>query len=201
MALEDRNPAAGTQLAANYRKVRYACEVVQTEEGLRFRLRDFTKTETGYRYTPGEHVDFKMPSAAGSAVIGGQACHGWRFWSLASELDQPKEPRPPREPQVPRERTSRAGRAKPEGEAPVRTVRVIARMDDQNGTPAGQVRYWCTACADAFTVPASVTPQGCPKGHAAGAPNCELQAVEPEAPEVERVADPFEGDGSEAAAD
>ena len=91
MALNDRNPAAGTQLAARYKKELYRCTVVETEGGLRFRLYDFSKVETGYQRQTGSTVDFKTPSAAGAAVLGGMACNGWRFWSLASELEAPKE--------------------------------------------------------------------------------------------------------------
>ena len=32
---------------------------------------------------------FKSPSAAGSAVMGGTACNGWRFWSVEGEETKP----------------------------------------------------------------------------------------------------------------
>ena len=72
MPIENRNLEAGTRLAARYKGTTYTCEVVQTEEGLRYRLEDGR--------------EFKSPSSAASAVMGGMAANGWRFWSLAEEL-------------------------------------------------------------------------------------------------------------------
>jgi leucyl aminopeptidase (aminopeptidase T) len=72
MPLENRNLEAGTRLAARYKGTTYTCEVVQTEEGLRYRLEDGR--------------EFKSPSSAASAVMGGMAANGWRFWSLAEAL-------------------------------------------------------------------------------------------------------------------
>jgi len=74
MPIENRNLEAGTRLAARYKGTTYTCEVVQTEEGLRYRLQD--------------GKEFKSPSSAASAVMGGMAANGWRFWSLAEELTQ-----------------------------------------------------------------------------------------------------------------
>ena len=57
---------------ANYKKQRYVCVVEADEEGkLAFVLED------GKR--------FKSPSSAASAVMGGSAANGWRFWALESE--------------------------------------------------------------------------------------------------------------------
>ena len=194
MAIENRELAAGTKLAATYKKQRYACDVVETPEGLRYRLMDFAKNDGGgYRYSKGETADFTTPSGAAHAVMNGMAVNGWRFWSLAGDLvDKPKPPKAataPTEARVPR---PRKGNAEPgaEGSTEVRNVQVITKMADQEGVASGRVKFWCSACQEAFDVPASVTPQGCPKGHAAEAPNCELQTVEP----VERVTDPFVGE-------
>ncbi len=81
--------APGTLLMATYKKVRYDC-IVEEEDG-----------KTVYRLYPTvqptrkpENI-FKSPSAAGSAVMGGIACNGWRFWSVADgdasapETDEP----------------------------------------------------------------------------------------------------------------
>ena len=77
MSIEDRNLAVGTKLVARYKGQEYTAEVVKTEEGVRYRLEDGR--------------EFKSPSSAGSAVMGGSACNGWRFWSLAgSEEAKPK---------------------------------------------------------------------------------------------------------------
>ena len=74
------NLAAGTMLVARYKGVEHTAEVVAGEEGkVRFRLTDGR--------------EFKSLSAAGSAVMGGQAANGWRFWSVEG-TEPAKEPKP-----------------------------------------------------------------------------------------------------------
>ena len=69
MPIENRDLPAGTRLEATYKKVRYVCTVEAGEDGkLAFVLED------GKRFT--------SPSAAGSVVMGGTACNGWRFWTV-----------------------------------------------------------------------------------------------------------------------
>ena len=72
MPIENRSLEPGMRLAARYKGQTYGMEVVQTEEGIRYRLEDGR--------------EFKSPSSAASAVMGGMAANGWRFWSLAEEL-------------------------------------------------------------------------------------------------------------------
>jgi hypothetical protein len=69
MPIENRELEVGTRLVAQYKGVDYALEVVQTDEGLRYRLADGR--------------EFRSPSSAGKEVMGGIACNGWRFWSVA----------------------------------------------------------------------------------------------------------------------
>ncbi len=127
MAIEDRNLATGTKLVARYKGKEYTAEVVETEEGLRYRLED--------------GKEFKSLSSAGSAVMGGSACNGWRFWSVAgSEKAKPRK-------------TSK--KAAKENANPGNGL--IERMEDG--------RYFCSACQEAFDAPKGVEPQGCPKGH------------------------------------
>src|SRR5690348_10039861 len=76
MAIENRNLAIGTRLAANYKKVRYMCTVEAGEGG------------EGIAYVLEDGRRFKSPSSAAMAIIG-SAANGWRWWSLA-EGDQPK---------------------------------------------------------------------------------------------------------------
>ena len=94
--------AAGMRLVASYRKETHTAEVVEGEDGkLRFRLADGR--------------EFTSPSAAGSAVMGGIACNGWRFWSLGT--DEAEEPKPAAAKQS-RTKTPRASKkAKPEAAA------------------------------------------------------------------------------------
>jgi hypothetical protein len=74
MSIENRNLKPGTVLVAVYpargpKRKDYRCEVVAGEEGrVAYRLKDGRK--------------FTSPSAAGTAVMGGTACNGWRFWSV-----------------------------------------------------------------------------------------------------------------------
>ena len=127
MAIENRNLAAGTKLVARFKGKEYTAEVVQTEEGLRYRLED--------------GKEFKSLSSAGSAVMVGSACNGWRFWSLAgSEEAKPKKAA----------KKSGKGKSNP-GNG------LIERMDDG--------WYFCSACQEAFDAPKGVEPQGCPQGH------------------------------------
>ena len=67
MTIEDRNLKAGTKLVARYKGQAYSCTVMEGDgKGPRFML--------------GDDRVFKSPSAAGSAIMGGNACNGWRFW-------------------------------------------------------------------------------------------------------------------------
>lgn len=69
---------AGVQLLARYKGQEHTAEVVAAEDGkVRYRLADGR--------------EFKSPSAAGSAVMGGVACNGWRFWSVATD-EAPAKP-------------------------------------------------------------------------------------------------------------
>jgi hypothetical protein len=67
MSIEDRNLKPGTVLVARYKRRDHRCEVVKGEDGrVAFRVGG---------------KDYGSPSAAGSAVMGGTACNGWRFWT------------------------------------------------------------------------------------------------------------------------
>jgi len=126
MAIEDRNLAVGTKLVARYKGQDHTAEVVKTEEGLRYRLADGT--------------EFKSPSSAGSAIMGGSACNGWRFWSVAGAEAKPKK-----EPKQAAKKNGNPGNG------------LITRLEDG--------RWFCSACQEPFEAPAGVEPQGCPKGH------------------------------------
>jgi hypothetical protein len=127
MPIENRNLTAGTRLVARYKGQDYVCEVIETEEGIRYRLED--------------GQEFSSPSSAGSAVTGGKACNGWRFWSLAgSEEAKPKK-----------------AAKKPSNSNGNRVNGLISRLEDG--------RFFCSACQEPFQAPEGVEPQGCPKGH------------------------------------
>ena len=70
----------GTVLVATYKGQEHRVEVFRDDEG-----------KTRYRLEDGR--EFKSPSSAGSAVMGGVACNGWRFWSLQGEAtEEPPKP-------------------------------------------------------------------------------------------------------------
>jgi hypothetical protein len=92
--IEDRILQVGTRLVANYKKQTYVCTVESAEEGegIVFALQDGKK--------------FKSPSVAASAVMGGQAANGWRFWSVEGA-----EPRPASAKTEPKIRAARGKKA------------------------------------------------------------------------------------------
>jgi hypothetical protein len=142
MALENRNLEAGTRLVARYKGQTDSAEVVQTEEGLRYRLEDGR--------------EFKSPSAAGSAVMGGVACNGWRFWSLAGEgkAAAPKK-----------ERKAPAPKAAPKAKKPAPKTQGFQRLPNGEGAAEATAKFFCDACMAAFEAPVDSEPATCPKGH------------------------------------
>ena len=148
MAIENRNLPIGTRLVANYKKQKYVCTVEAGEEegALAFVLEDGSK--------------HKSPSAAGSKVMGGTACNGWRFWSVEGEESPAREPKP----------AAKKSGAKAPGKArkPRRKAfKLIEAMPDQAGVPDGMARFWCHGCQDAFEAEDGKLPIECPQGHSA----------------------------------
>ncbi len=132
MAIENRELANGTRLVAAYRKERHVCTVEPEEDG-----KPAFVLEDGRR--------FRSPSAAGSAVMGGIACNGWRFWSVEGE-----EPVP----------------AATGSQTPKRAKGLIRRTPNQQGVAEGQTRWFCSGCMKGFTAPAADGAPGvCPEGH------------------------------------
>ena len=133
MAIEDRNLTVGTRLAANYRRQAHACMVEKAEEGggIRFVLEDGRK--------------FKSPSSAASAVMGGKAVNGWRFWSVQGTKPQAQE-----------------GREKPETQAS-KPKRLVYRVPNQKGIAEGQSRWFCRACMKGFVEDGDGQPEVCRK--------------------------------------
>lgn len=78
MTIEDRNLKAGTKLIARYKGKDYGCNVIEMKDGIRYQVLDTGK--------PSIH---KSPSAAGSEITG-NACNGWRFWSVEGTEPAPK---------------------------------------------------------------------------------------------------------------
>jgi hypothetical protein len=123
VTIEDRNLKPGQKLVAAYKRQEYTCEVVKTKDGVVYRLAD--------------GQEFKSLSSAGSAVMNGSACNGWRFWTAEGDL----KPKPAKAAKTPK------------------TELTIKPMKDD------PTRFWCSACMDGFPVTEGETPTACPKGH------------------------------------
>ena len=126
MAIEDRNLTVGTRLMASYRKQAVVCMVEKREED-------------GKRY--------RSPSSAASAVMGGKAVNGWRFWSIQGAEPKGKE-----------------GGERPETQA-AKPKRLVYRVPNQKGIAEGQSRWFCQACMKGFVIEGSGQPEVCPEGH------------------------------------
>src|SRR5947208_500036 len=76
MTIENREVKSGTRLVARYKGQEHTANVVETDAGIRYRLAD--------------GKEYKSPSAAGSAIMGGNACNGGIWWlnGPASSLDK-----------------------------------------------------------------------------------------------------------------
>ena len=79
MPLENRNLETGTVLRARYKGKERTCDVVQTADGLRYRLDDGR--------------EFASPSSAGKAAMDGVSCNGWRFWSIEGTERPKRQPK------------------------------------------------------------------------------------------------------------
>jgi hypothetical protein len=144
MAITNRELPAGTTLVAKYRGQEHRVLVLESENGKGYEL-------------DGETI-FKSLSSAGSAVMNGVACNGWRFFSVEGEepVTDPDAPAP--------EKPRRTKKSEP---APAPKFKNIKKTPNQRGVPEGQVRWYCSSCQKGFSLPADETPTACPVGHAA----------------------------------
>jgi len=142
MAIENRNLEVGTRLVANYKKQAHVCTVAAAEEG------------EGVVFVLEDGKTFKSPSAAGSAVMGGKAVNGWRFWSVEGD-ERAKEAAVQADQDAPPK--ARSGRAK----------KLIYRIPNQRGVAEGKSRFFCTACMKGFEAEGDQAPAVCPQGHRA----------------------------------
>jgi hypothetical protein len=161
MPIENRNLEVGTRLVANYRKQAYVCTVEAGEEGKTVFVLD-GKT-------------FTSPSAAGSAVMGGTACNGWRFWSVEGQ-EAPKAEKPAK--REAKARQPKASKPKRERKPRGKAFRLFEPMEDGG--------FWCNACMQGFQSETD-KPEACPQGHRADDPEL-TSAPAPEAVAAESVA-------------
>jgi len=163
MPIANRDLPVGTRLVAKYKGVTFVAE----------------KQADGYNVIePAGHPacgkDYKSPSGAGSAAMGGTACNGWRFWSVEGEApataaEASKANGAP---------TAKAGKPKAQRKR-ARVSKFIRRADSQDELGEGEVRWWCSACLDHFVVLGNEEPSQCPNGHRLD--DAELSATPPEA--------------------
>jgi outer membrane biosynthesis protein TonB len=160
MPIENRELAAGTRLVARYKKQDRTCEVVETADGLRYRLDDGT-----------EH---RSPSSAGKAAMDGVACNGWRFWSIEgtekptrepkAKADKPeKEPpaiagmeKPKREPKAKADKPAKA-KKEPAAKKPAKAKgaktskgKSAKKGKAMRAAVKGDASYGCGACGESF---------------------------------------------------
>lgn len=156
MPIENRNLTPGTRLVATYKKQHHACIVSAGEDDkLVFTLEDGRA--------------FSSPSAAGSAVMNGAACNGWRFWSVEGEATASTNAAP-----QPSEAASkpRRSKAKASGEH-----RAINPASSQKGASEGMTKYFCDSCMSGFEHPTDLgAPDSCPQGHPALIPDAPVTA-------------------------
>lgn len=135
MALTNRMLQRGERLAANYRGRTHYVEVVESDgNGNAFRL------DTGDVFT--------SLSAAGSLVMGGISCNGWRFWSRVDDLRPPRHVAGRPAPAIQRPRPQ-----------PNRNLRPIPSVSGK--APA----WWCSTCLAPFAHQEPGAPSQCPEGH------------------------------------
>jgi len=142
MPIENRELAAGTRLVARYKKADRTCEVVETADGLRYRLDDGT-----------EH---RSPSSAGKAAMDGVACNGWRFWSVegtekpkrtvrSTASHEPKADKPAKVKKEPKTATKKAPAKKSaKGKAKKAAKKKVARAATKGDS------YGCGVCPETF---------------------------------------------------
>ena len=142
MPIENRALTAGTILDATYKKTPYVCEVVEEGGETRFRIK-------------GEEKLHKSPSSAASAVMGGIAANGWKFWSVEGEV-----------PPATASATPKAAKTTAPGKPTL--IRLIRKTPNQRGVPEGSTKWFCSTCMKSF-VGATTEPSACPDGHPAQA--------------------------------
>lgn len=133
MTIENRNLTAGTLLAGRYKGKRYECTVLEGEGVNAYSLEDGSI--------------HKSLSAAASKLMAGASVNGWRFWSLANEVEE--------KPAKPEKTTT----------IPTKTVKVIKRVPNQKGVTDGSTKWWCSACMNSFVAAGTSIPEQCVEGH------------------------------------
>ena len=140
MPLDNRNLETGTVLHARYKGKERTCEVVQTADGLRYRLDDGR--------------EFTSPSSAGKAAMDGVSCNGWRFWSIEGTEKPKREPKADkaangkRKPKVKSPTKKKAATKGSKAKKGAKAVRAAAQSDRRVADETAS--YGCGACGETF---------------------------------------------------
>ena len=155
MAIENRNLEIGTKLVASYKKVQYVCTVEAAEEG------------EGVVFALADGKKFKSPSAAASAVMGGSAANGWRFWSLEGAAATASATTSTKATPTRTKTNSAASTTKPKRTPKAKPAfKMIKAHEDQTDVPQGHIRIICYACDPMIqVVEGDTVPSICPAGH------------------------------------
>jgi len=138
MAITNRTLAPGTELKATYKGVEHRAKVVHVYP-------DATKSDEYVVRYQMDGVDYKSPSAAGSAIFGldkagkPRTCNGWAFWSLVGGEGKGGIAAPKPTPAT-KGRTRGARAAKP----------VDAPAPDDEGAQGDVAAVECAVCGDVF---------------------------------------------------
>ncbi len=133
MAITNRELVSGTKLVGRYKGAQHSVLVVGD-------------ADTGFGYELDNGTIYRSLSAAGSAVMNGVSCNGWRFWSVeADEVEKPQQEA---------KKTALTGK-----------MRQLRRVPNQKGVAEGAVKWFCSGCMASFLADAASEPQSCPVGH------------------------------------
>jgi hypothetical protein len=136
MPLESRNLQTGTVLRARYKGKERTCDVVQTADGLHYRLDDGR--------------EFASPSSAGKAAMDGIACNGWRFWSIGGTEKPKRGPmadKPARAKKEPAAKKPAKPKAAPKKSAKTKRAKQGKAM---RAASKSNAVYGCGACGETF---------------------------------------------------
>lgn len=157
MVIENRTLVGGEEFVARYKGTEHRVVVLGDEA-------------TGFGFeVDGDGKIHRSLSAAGSAVMGGTACNGWRFWSRAGELPEARvraEPKAPPKPKADDDADAEPSTPRAAKERKSTVMKVIRRIPNQKGVEEGHTKFFCSACMASFVIEGAVEPDVCPKGHA-----------------------------------
>jgi hypothetical protein len=131
MPIDNRSLEPGTVLVGRYKGKDLSCEVVQTDDGVRYRF---------------DGTDYNSPSSAGKAAMDGIACNGWRFWSVAGTEPAKRERKAKAETKAPPKKRAAEKATKKKGGKKAKAARA-----------ASEGSYACGACGETFATMKAAT--------------------------------------------